>query len=397
MKRNLIAFLVFGLCIVGRAAEETVEGIMWTYQITDGTAEIVRCPAETSGEISVPSSLGECPVTSIGIEAFFGCDALTSVTIPEGVTTIGDVAFDMCSSLASVTIPTSMKSIGYAAFSSCGLMSVTIPEGVTNIAARAFIACRRLTSVTIPASVVSIGDDVFSRDESLRALRFCGCPPEVLGQVPGWCKLYYNAAYADEWRPFLESRGIEDGVAYTPGEPLDGPSGSSQTTTVLVTTNVVIHYVLNSVQPQFAAPPSGDLGFVNVITEVKGGAVAVPASWASNFPSFADRFGSDITKSLMKPTGKKDAAGNEMLVWQDYVSCTDPTNPDDRFTASITMVDGVPMIGYSPEPTAEQAALRIYRIFGKVKLGDAAWTDITDLPGPRKADYNFFKVTVEMK
>ena len=38
--------------------------------------------------------------------------------------------------------------------------------------------------------------------------------------------------------------------------------------------NIVVHYVLNSVQPQFAISPSQDMGFVNIITEVKSTGVA---------------------------------------------------------------------------------------------------------------------------
>ena len=35
-------------------------------------------------------------VTSIGVQAFFGCDSLTKVTIPDSVTNISGSAFDNC-------------------------------------------------------------------------------------------------------------------------------------------------------------------------------------------------------------------------------------------------------------------------------------------------------------
>jgi hypothetical protein len=62
--------------------------------------------------------LPEC-VTSIGNYAFSGCSSLTSIVLPEGVTTIGNSAFDACYKLVSITIPRSMKTIGKNAFYIC--------------------------------------------------------------------------------------------------------------------------------------------------------------------------------------------------------------------------------------------------------------------------------------
>ena len=97
-------------------------------------------------------------LTSIGDNAFGGCNGLTSVTIPEGVTSIDNYAFQDCSGLTSVTIPEGVTSIGMYAFFGCdGLTSVTIPEGVTSIGEAAFASCTGLTSVTIKSNMLSIG------------------------------------------------------------------------------------------------------------------------------------------------------------------------------------------------------------------------------------------------
>ena len=102
-------------------------------------------------------------VTSIGSAAFYNCNGLTSVTIPNSVTSIGEDAFRGCSGLTSVTIPNSVTSIGDWTFRGCsGLTSVTIPNSVTSIGSGAFSDCSGLTSVTIPNSVTSIGSSAFS-------------------------------------------------------------------------------------------------------------------------------------------------------------------------------------------------------------------------------------------
>ena len=84
-------------------------------------------------------------VTRIGDDAFYGCDSLTSIVIPDGVTSIGDNAFEDCSSLTSIVIP----------------------DGVTRIGNDAFYWCSSLTSIVIPKSVISIGSAVFSHCRSL--------------------------------------------------------------------------------------------------------------------------------------------------------------------------------------------------------------------------------------
>ena len=83
-----------------------------------------------------------------------------------------------------------------------------------------------------------------------------------------------------------------------------------------------------------------------------------------------------------------------MLVWQDFVAGTDPTDEDDVFRASITFdSEGKPVISWTPELSEDEVAKRNYKKFGKVKLNDPDWMLING----DEADYNFFKVTVEMK
>jgi len=93
-------------------------------------------------------------ITSIEENAFFWCESLTGVTIPNSVTSIGDWAFGYCTGLASITIPNSVTSIGWRAFAYCtSLASITIPNSVTSIGGWAFDYCTSLASVTIPNSV----------------------------------------------------------------------------------------------------------------------------------------------------------------------------------------------------------------------------------------------------
>lgn len=86
----------------------------------------------------------EAGVTSIGNEAFTGCEALTSVTLPgSGLETIGEKAFMSCEKLSSITIPKSVTTIKEQAFYSCqALGGVTVgwteAGSIPNLPASAF-------------------------------------------------------------------------------------------------------------------------------------------------------------------------------------------------------------------------------------------------------------------
>ena len=184
MKRLLLLLALMGIVAVGCSKEDIDKGdenaipenIFFYYTSSDG--EIVTPYNISSFDATILSNTYEdgvgviefsAPVTTIGDNAFYCCDNLTSVTIPNSVTSIEDQAFYGCSSLTSVTIPDSVTSIGGHAFVGCiGLTSVTIPDSVTSIGKSAFLNCSSLTSVTIPDSVTAIGAYAFNLCSSLQ-------------------------------------------------------------------------------------------------------------------------------------------------------------------------------------------------------------------------------------
>ena len=135
----------------------------------------VACALSSITTATIPGNVTyngiQYSVTSIGYPAFYMCESLTSVTIPNSVTSIGNSVFYGCSSLTSITIPNSVTSIGDDAFYDCdGLTSITIPNSVTSIGNYAFLNCDGLTSITIPNNITSIGQEVFSSCSSLTSV-----------------------------------------------------------------------------------------------------------------------------------------------------------------------------------------------------------------------------------
>ena len=74
---------------------------------------------------------------------------------------------------------------------------------------------------------------------------------------------------------------------------------------------------------------------------------------------------------------------------------TDPTNTQSKFTAKIEMKEGAPSVTWSPALNGEgvREGGRVYRVWGKANLGDAAWSEVE---AGGEAAYRFFCVTVEM-
>ena len=185
---------------------------------------------EYSGNVVIPESVtyngNTYSVTSIGNSAFYYCNGLTSITIPNSVTSIGNTAFSGCSGLTSITIPNSVTSIDSYAFSGCsGLTSVTIPNSVTSIGSYAFQYCSKLASVTIGTGVLSIGASVFSETPVKKVIWLTNTPPSGYGHAAGAVNYVANDLYTSLSNKtvykFLSSMFEVGGVKYVPVSPSD--------------------------------------------------------------------------------------------------------------------------------------------------------------------------------
>lgn len=63
-------------------------------------------------------------VTTIGDYAFYGCENVTSVTLPDTVTQIGKLAFYGCKELRTLTVPDSVLTVEDYAFAEAGLQTI---------------------------------------------------------------------------------------------------------------------------------------------------------------------------------------------------------------------------------------------------------------------------------
>ncbi len=87
---------------------------------------------------------------SIADGAFFGCDSLTAVTMPDSMKSIGSAAFSYCSALKSIVVPKSVTVIGELAFTNCtALTEATVPSDSSGFQSFLFKGASKLASVTV--------------------------------------------------------------------------------------------------------------------------------------------------------------------------------------------------------------------------------------------------------
>ena len=113
--------------------------------------------------------------------------------------------------------------------------------------------------------------------------------------------------------------------------------------------------------------------------------------------AFKEKFGANYVAALEAEAGKHGFDGTPLCVWHDYVAGTDPLDETSLFTAMVDMVDGLPVITWSPDLNENGTKnIRRYITSGKTSLTDKTWMVMDDVPIAERSRYHFFRVSVEM-
>ena len=118
-------------------------------------------------------------VTSVGANAFWICETLETVYLPDSVLRIEEGTFNACRGLQEIRLSENLQYIGDYAFRSTSLEEIILPESLREIGPNAFTYCNGLTEVTIPASVEIMGSSVFRECKNLRSVTFFGTPQSI--------------------------------------------------------------------------------------------------------------------------------------------------------------------------------------------------------------------------
>ncbi len=214
--------LLLSVCFSVNAQETSGscgENATWTYESTtltiSGTGEMYdyaygEAPWNAYAE-TMTSLVIEDGITSIGNNAFAGCEKLNSVQYPaSGFTSIGDYAFSGAK-VKQPNLPRTLTNLGTGAFAGSQAKYVSIPASLKKIADYAFESYANLESVGIFEGVEEIGESAFD-----------GCAFTVI-TIPGTVKTIGSGAFMSNTE--LESVYISAGVKIIGDAAFQGCTG----------------------------------------------------------------------------------------------------------------------------------------------------------------------------
>lgn len=226
-------------------ADDWIREGSYAYTLSQGEA-VLRGYAGQETFISVPETLGGCPVTEIAPRAFSFLGTVEEITLPEGIQTVGEQAF-YGTPLSKVTIPSTVENIGPEAFAFCGNLSeiavtsgnryytsedgvlytadmTTLlrvpPRAVPEPAPSAEITYR--SSYILPAGVTAIAEDAFLGCTGLGAIGVAAgntafsSADGVLITADGTTLIAYPAGPSNRSVPDSVTKTAPWSMAYTP-------------------------------------------------------------------------------------------------------------------------------------------------------------------------------------
>ena len=88
-------------------------------------------------------------IETIESKAFYNCQSLKSIVLPNSITQIMSNGFYNCKELEFVDLPENLLSISDLAFAYTKLKTIFIPKNVTTIQTRAFMSCNSLQTIAV--------------------------------------------------------------------------------------------------------------------------------------------------------------------------------------------------------------------------------------------------------
>lgn len=164
---KILSTLALLLTVAVAQAQTVVDGLTYSFSTETSTATLLpSAGAPYEGSITLPATVEHegqhFQLQALADNAFNLCEALTQVTVPEGVITIGKSAFKGCTHLRSVTLPSTLTTIDNNAFQNCKqIVAIHLPDGLTKLGNDAFSNCTLLGEIDLGNALTTLGFRTF--------------------------------------------------------------------------------------------------------------------------------------------------------------------------------------------------------------------------------------------
>lgn len=124
-------------------------------------------------KLVIPEKIDGKEVVGIRENAFYRCESLKEISLPQTAVFVGHHAFFECTSLEEAKLSDNIYSIGEGAFSGCiSLSEVKLPQQLKTLEKGSFFNCVSLSEAELSSSVEEIGDYAFANCHSLETTEF---------------------------------------------------------------------------------------------------------------------------------------------------------------------------------------------------------------------------------
>ncbi len=379
----------FGANIVSNEWNETTgEGVItFDGEVTSiGEDAFYNCDSIVS--VSIPDS-----VTSIGVCAFGVCRNLTDFTIPDRVVSIGDNAFYFCTSLANITIPDSVTSIGEFSFYNCSkLTSAIIGESVTSIRKASFGNCWKLASITIPDSVTSIGESAFYYCSNLASINIPNSVTSIGNRAFSYCSSLAEVYCKPTTPPAGDSSMFEINASerkiYVPAESIEAYKTADGWSDYA---DDIIAYDFEKGEVVVPTPEPNPENCEVVITYLAPSDEMEFYSWLDNL----DRFASDVSSmggSTYRSSSRPSTDYQTFTMEFDY-ELTTITFMKNFYTVPFTMYETEATLTLPASVTSIVVESGATRIFNKLYIKATTPPALNDGNHPYGLGYNIYVPT----
>lgn len=151
----------------GPGKGEFINDVFWNYEEDED---------EFGVTYTIPYGIREIHST-----AFYECETLKRVIMPDTVDIIDNFAFQKCTNLETVVFSKNLTNMEAYVFAGCkNLKHVELPDSLSAIGNFAFDKCVSLRTITIPRSVSRILPKAFNKCTNLRSIEFESLNTELL-------------------------------------------------------------------------------------------------------------------------------------------------------------------------------------------------------------------------